>query len=274
MVSTLTIILLLFVAAVLVDYFVEKGAGNDFRRALLKWSRLLEETEFTIWEVDTNLLFLKTFDRIYGQSFLTLRRIVVSIISTYLASYIAWIALLTYAVGFEREVLEHGQFFLLSATIFNLVPDFISLQETRWVMKLNLEKKSVPLLLWIIIDIILTATIFTLVTALAVSIMFDTLDYIDAIEFLWATIISYTPFDPLGDLQLLSRIFLLTTFLTSFFWILFVTTAYCIRLMQISSVFLRILLKVIIDSEKPARTMAAFMSLGVISVYSLYRLVE
>ena len=110
-------------------------------------------------KVDWPILFIKFFDSIYSKRFFSWKRIIMSLLTSYLILFTIPI-IVGQGEGYDSE----GAFTIFAyGTIINVIPDYFSLQETRWVLKM-LSKSSAIIKkgFWILVDFILTNLFYLL----------------------------------------------------------------------------------------------------------------
>lgn len=120
---------------------------------------------------DAHALFCDLFDAVYDRRALTRQRAFASILSTGLA-----LLVLTLVLGYEntywRYALEdtfepafdweHFLLLAVSPLVLNLVPDFFSLVETRWVLERARHRGTAGVAGMLLLDLALTLIIFAL----------------------------------------------------------------------------------------------------------------
>lgn len=269
MANLLSMILGMFFFALIVDYVFKEGGVEAWRKASEQWWDSLGQVKFKEIIVAANRWFLELFDAIYGDKFWSWKRIYRSVLSSYFAVAILFAITGTAALDLPAAIGDVWFLVMMIATILNLLPDFISLQETRWIMRLSLRKESVYLPLWLAIDLVLTVVIFQVGFFLFFIVLLIDEGTLPS-TFHWSQLFVLGP-NPGRDVLLVP---FLSTFFTSFLWFLFLFTALLIGVCQRLSPFLRMLLKVVAQSEKPARTTAGFLAVGLLSGYGLYRVVS
>ena len=301
---SLSLIFFILTSAFLLDYVLKSPAGEVWKNKTKEWWVKLEEIEFDRAIKDANFWFLEFFDLIYDYRFWSIKRVVRSCISTILA--VVFVIILTgwentifsYWINFIRfdvafiEIQGHikslimgdigwssfwGRVSSLSdlqilfsivilLSLVNLIPDFISLQETRWIMLLSVRRQQSRLYILFSLDIILTTFVFYAWFLLFI---------VPLANLLWGASMSYIMShfsDMRSFLQYCSAMFsfslsgflpfLISTYFTSFFWIMFVIFVVIVRGLAKFSRFTRILLYNIAVSERPAMTTAGFALVG------------
>jgi len=213
-------------------------------------------------------LFCDLFDAIYGRRIFSRRRGFASILSTGLA-----LLVLTLILGYEntywRYALEDSfepafdwEHFLLLAVsplVLNLVPDFFSLVETRWVLARARGRKTAGVVGMLLLDLALTLIIFVLGVGLMYLVDRALIEYLFQDPNQWAdrTLSHYFQwvFEPAGGL-----IFLLSTFVTSAFWLLYVLSFALIRLLHRLLPAVNYLYYEVGRSQRPALAASAFLN--------------
>jgi len=285
----------ILITAFLVDWVLKEDKAVAWRKATAGWWSRLDTLNWRQLRISSNIKFLRLFDVIYGATFISRKRIIASVISTVLG--------FTFVVGvlgwrntiLNRWIVDTGWFWkgdfsqvtprayrelvtILLTPLLNLIPDYLSLQETRWVLYRCAGRRSPNLFKWFVIDLVATSLIFLLVFILLVDPLLIGIwgsgsplrVFGRYMEYLVNTASRsiYATFELEGIL-----IFFLTTFFTSVLWILFLFFAVFVRTCQLCSPFLRILLSTMATSESPARSAAGFLCVFVAVAYGILWLV-
>lgn len=254
-ISLIIVVISISLIAVWLDQFVLRGGMATWRHDVtLVWLEMNEGSQETLTS-NANKIFCDLFDDLYGKSFFSFKRFLSSFVSTTLS-----LILFTFIIGYYQtiwpslvemiayalrvasisvtdritdwsEALEIQYFsvfnlFILAAAIpvaLNYIPDFISLMETRFVLSISRGRRSLAILMLIILDLLATTLIFMAGLAVLVGI-FDGIDATVQLflnEPFWLITMILDP----G----LGLPFFLTTFVTSFLWIMFAVVFVIIR---------------------------------------------
>jgi len=267
----LAIILSIFFIAMFVDRVLSEDKVKAWRATTWGAWESLGQIEFKEMVFKTNRWFLELFDLIYHNKMFSWKRVYRSMISSYLAVTVILFLFSVFTDEFISEINMKVFWAILIITgLFNLVPDFFSLQETRWVLNLSLKKKGRWLPIWFLVDFILTTLIFG--AGLFLLIFIDTLIGDSPIQSMLGLV---------GERALLGKVngpiffaCFLSTFVTSFLWFIFLFTTLFAFLLQKASPFLRTLLKVVAESDKPARITVGFLAVALIAGYGIVYLVR
>ncbi len=240
---------------------------------------------------DANQLYCDLFDYIYGRRTFAWRRVWTSIVSS-----ITGMVVFTLIVGLENSFWRRAVEFIsekdatgavLVAWVFlvffipivsNLIPDFFSLFETRLVLKWSRGRGPLGIVFLVILDLILTTTIFAagctawVIVAVSIGLLMGKTDSSEAVKLVWDFLTSWLPVALF--MPRIFLIFFLTTFVTSFFWILFVLTFGIIWVFHRLSPLAKFVYYAIGQSDRPAATLSAYLNSVVIGVYVLWRVVE
>jgi len=263
----LAIILNIFFIAIFVDRVLSEKKVKAWRATTLAAWESLGQIKFKNMVVKSNRWFLELFDLIYDSKMFSWKRVYRSIISSYLAVIVVLFLFFVFTDELLSKISMDVIWGILVVTgFFNLVPDFFSLQETRWILNLSLKKKGRWLPVWFLIDLLLTAVIF--IAGYGLLILVNQLVPISAIV---NSALRGTTND-VSDAIFGSCV--ISTFVTSFLWFLYLFTTLFAFLLQKASPFLRTLLKVIAESENPARISAGFLSVVLIAGYGIVYLVR
>lgn len=264
------------------DGSVILAAGSDLAAKIDDRNRSNSET-VSVNELtqDALRLFQLFFDRIYGPRMFSWRRILTSFASTVIGLAVILIAIgpsrTLFGISFEILFLEDSNFkneefiFILPFAVIglfllNIIPDFVSLAETRLILKLGENKRVGGVLILTLVDLLLTTLIFFLVPFLILVLLasvlmwaFESETLIEIINVLYNEVL-LLPVISLDNITLMlfspgSLLpFFLTTFITSLFWLLFVSCFFTILIVsRITPVLSRFLVQVS-KSDQPALT--------------------
>ena len=271
MLSVVTIVVLLYAIAVAVDWALTTEAAQRYREVALDARRSLSDLDTHIATQTLNAQFQYLFEAIYTPRFFSAQRLLRSTASSIAAVIVL---LLVFALifspgdipGFLRSVFEERKFDtygdkkvwsgVTSMLVINLFADYVSLQETSWILRRSQGRRLFGLILWTIVDLTLTAAIWIVAVlglALFAQIFFE--------------------FFPLPDSDNpIAFVCMASTFVTSALWIGFFVSALAIRgLKRLSPVF-RVALQVIGESSNPGRMTAGLIALTIGSVYGAIQL--
>ena len=250
---------ILLVAASLVDWVLNDESVDRMRRGSRHAAGMLSAPDWNRLILSANALFLDVFDAVYGPKFwswLRLRRS--CILSMTFVAFFIWF------IGADNTILGWSGFlasddespWMVAAqlaavlTFINLVADFFSLQETRWVMERACSGRVRTLSAWVLVDVAFTALIFAGVANMVLATLSlgagEEATYIDVGWFFDASS---------GGLP-----FLMSTFGTSILWFGFVSSAVAITAIKQSSHTLARVLDTIGNSSAPARTVAGIIA--------------
>jgi len=280
------IFLILFITCMgmIFDSFLRKETSNLWKNNFLLYFNKLNTPGYNTMLQDTNNLLCDLFDYIYGRQVFTWQRIKMSALSTTIA-----LIGLTFIIGIEKSYWYHRFIhlhnslslgimnfdFLMSniklilliifiPIMLNFIPDFFSLIETRFLLEKSQKYKCSGVFFILFLDIILTSLIF----------LSGFLFIIATEAFFFSGNFRLSIF--LSDLHLIlspadGLIFFLTTFVTSFFWLI----ALCFYLIwPIYKIFPKanIFFLQLVQSKNPGLSFTAYMNIIIIIVYLVYML--
>ena len=200
-----------------------------------------------------NRQFLYLFEVIYCPRFWSLRRLRRSCVSSSLAVLIVGLALGATPDVVAAEFSADPSYWFGMA-VGNLLADYLSLQETEWIMRRSHKSSRIlHLIPWALLDLILTLIIYlaTVISTLAM------VDLFGPAVGAWET----TAYDTV------MWAFVLSTFATSALWFSFIAVAIAIRVLRVSSPLLRAALQAIGESSHPARTIAGLIQIPIVVVF-------
>lgn len=263
----------LILTASIVDWLLKDEAIVDLR------SKLQGNGEKKITDLDAgavvlsaNRLFCQLFDILYGERTWSWQRFSRSCFLSLL--FVVFSILM---IGFENTFLVY-EFYDLSEllliitlwTSVNLFADFISLQETRWILGYSREKGTSVLSILVSIDLMLTTAIYVLGF---VSIFFGAHWFRSGFEYAITIFSDYEEsFEELIEVLLapdMALPFFISTFGTSIVWFLFVISSLLIRAMSQSSRVLKLALDIISKSPAPARTAAGIVAIPIVVIFCI-----
>lgn len=263
-------LIILFGIAVLIDKVMTEEAVRAWRDTTMELRGKIDELEIGAATTAANGLFRGLFDAIYGDRFWSRRRFIRSFFSSLLALSIIVLLLDWESTIFVRLSTTNQELLiavLIIIFVINTFADYLSLQETRWVLGRIYESHLLKLCAWATFDLGATVGIYffiVYVTFNAANLAYFGGGYYSASE-MRGDILP-------GGLFLSKQVglpFFLSTFFTSALWFLFIASALVIRAMKRSSRVLRIALDTIAESNAPARTTAGIMAVVVVVGYGI-----
>ena len=141
----------------------------ESKRILSSWILKLNDNE-----IDTNRalgLFAELFDSVFGTKKLSLSFVLKSIIASFISTFIAFLIIAIY----DYDIVEGNILTIVLLglpLLFNLVPDYLSLIETRWLLgKMTRSHSVIRLIAFFVIDLLFTLLIFILWTCLLITLL-------------------------------------------------------------------------------------------------------
>ena len=267
------LMILVSTTGALADHFYTQGKLQRFRIELSSyWSSFLSKNSVDLTQ-KTNQLFIKLYDDLYGERTFSRHRFIASLTAS-ISTYVV-VGIFLY-LGFSEEAknihftFSHITAAAVSVALLNLIPDFISLAETRLILVWAKHRGLMGILFFIIVDVLATTLIF-LLSFLLVVILFT------------ENIVPYTLEKPLYDLfeKVLDDTFaiaiflvaLITTFVTSLMWILFVLTYLITRFFYLFLPLAKHVYEQISVSEKPISAIASFVNVLIFAIWLMWQLI-
>lgn len=244
----------------LIDYMLRDQGIKQWQKTARLWWEQLGSVRWSKMISWCSTEFINLFDAIYGHEWLSLKRFIRSIASTSIA-----VTAIATAVGYKStwifgKAIYSPDYTLLSMMIVNYLADYISLQETRWIMGLARDQNFAVLTGLFLLDIILTSLIFLLSWHLFLLIP----------EFRWNVSDVYERFLHFSwSIQDGTGVFFWGTFFTSALWFAFVVIASSLKVAEVSSEFMRVLLGLLSASQRPGRLVASFFSSLIIIIFMI-----
>ena len=155
---------------------IEATTTSVAKRKVADWLNSIATKSISQTVVESPRWFIEAFDRIFGDRHLSLRcfsRSCVASIMAVLVITIMWVVLdPTSCKRFFSSEGASGIFFILFvASILNLVPDYLSLLETRLILRRVAHAGEKSLIVVMILDVIITGGIF-ICWFIAISLIF------------------------------------------------------------------------------------------------------
>ncbi|MGB2728400.1 MAG: hypothetical protein WBD09_07970 [Halobacteriota archaeon] len=261
----------ILVGAIIATFrIMEDTATPDAKRKVAVWIKSFAAKSISQTVVESPRWFIEAFDRIFGDRHLTRRCFLRSCGASILAVFVmtvVWAVLdPTSCQRFTAEV-EHPILFilliLLIALFLNLVPDYISLLETRWILRKVAQAGIKKLIVLLVLDVIITGGIFVcglVITGILIGCSEGdpievVVEFVDEFSEILNALILFTTVDepPFG-------IFFYSTYFTSVWFYLFVASSIATKLLySLGRIGNRVLVLLKVE-EKP------FQSMGLIVV--------
>lgn len=144
---------------------MEETATTDTKRICADRIKSIAAKSISQTIVESPQWFIEAFDRIFGDRHLTwrcfLRSCVASMVSVVVMT-IVWVFL--DPISWQKFLSYNGEgaigMILVFAFVLNLVPDYISLLETRWVLRIITHTDIKELIVLLVLDVLITGGIF------------------------------------------------------------------------------------------------------------------
>ena len=172
--------------------------------------------------------FGKVFDSVFGERHLSWKCFVRSAITSIISVAIMTVLFIILTTQASLPDLEGYLFIVMSGVIFNVIPDYVSLLETRVVLQLMKRSSTIGRAVLVIADLLLTFAIFFAALFILISI-FD--GPLDGFEQAMEGMIGGIFFWQLSDSDFVG-IFLYTTLLTSIWLWLYVGGGVALKVLQ------------------------------------------
>lgn len=264
---------------------LENTTTEDGKRRAGNWLKSLAKKSISQTLVESPRWFIKTFDRIFGEKHLTkrcfLRSCVASIIAVIVVGFV-WFSQnpIQHEVFFEFQneptygkiLISFSVLFIL-ALIFNTLPDYLSLLETRWILY-NLVNTGIrKLSVFLIIDVIITGAIFFLfILTISIGMNFydvglEAFKEIDFGAFCDYFLKEMINFGLLG-------IFFYSTYFTSFGFYLFISSSIIVRFLYSLGVFGNWIMSYLDVENKPFRSMGIIACTFISITFLVYIIID
>jgi len=236
MAAAFVIILTISAAAAWIDRAITRDNADRLRASTRRIYAGLKSRENRL-VADVHHLYCEFFDRVYGSRTWSLQRFVVSVLSTTIAFVSIVVAIGPaetilgdiWEMGLDPVASNKGRWgfagvlgvYVLLVFVGNIVPDFFSLSETRMVLRWAEGKGPLGVGVLAVVDVLLTTVIFLMIPTIGIALMM-LLGGPEVAGYLIGDVrrlLSHRVFLP----------FLLTTYVTSALWVLFMATFAVIR---------------------------------------------
>ena len=263
--ALLAFVLVLLVTASLIDWLLTEEAVANLRLSSARAGERLATLVVSDTILDANAWFRQVFDAVYGKSFWSWRRFYRS---SFFSVTIFLFALLI--IGIENTAFGSESIHVVNwPAVFavfvplNLLADFLSLQETRWVMERASGKSLLGVSRWVGVDLALTTMIYMTLAVAIFSVRGILTGYI-------------APFDTGFILMLVTPgeglPFFVSTFGTSILWLAFVSFAVGTTILKHNYRSIELLVSAVRGSPAPARAVAGLVTVPVIVVFVVVKL--
>lgn len=258
---------------------IENTANPDAKRIATDRIKSIAAKSVSQTIVESPQWFIETFDGIFGDRHLTWRCFWRSCVASIMAVFvmtvvwavlnpISWQQFLRY-VGVDAGVDAFRMIFIF-AFFLNLVPDYISLLETRWIFRKVAHAGMKELIVLLVLDAILTGVIFFSGVGIIILIYsVNTGDWVGVhtvLEFLNAFILFRGSEIPLG-------IFFYSTYFTSFWLYLFIAASVATKLLYSLGRTGNQVLALLKIEEKPFNSMGLLL-IGLLTLaFAIYAII-
>jgi hypothetical protein len=144
---------------------MENTANPSAKRSAADWIKSIAAKSTSQTIVESPRWFIVAFDRIFGDRHLTWRCFLRSCVASMIAVFVMtvmWAVLDT--ISWQQFLLHKGidafSMIFILAFFLNLVPDYISLLETRWIFRKVAHAGMKELIVLLVLDVIITGGIF------------------------------------------------------------------------------------------------------------------
>ena len=223
-ISLLWLWAILVSAIIAIFRIMEDTATPDAKRKVAVWIKSFAAKSISQTVVESPRWFIEAFDRIFGDRHLTRRCFLRSCVASIMAVFvliIMWAVLnpISYQVVSSSYQESMILLILLGALFYNLVPDYLSLLETRWILRRAAQAGVKKLIVLLALDVIITGGIFACwLGIIEVAMVGRTVDgYFE----LLSLCIQFT----FGDMFLPLSVLFYSTYFTSVWFYLFIASS-------------------------------------------------
>ena len=260
----------------LLFYAMEETATPDAKRSAVDWIKSIAAKSTSQTIVESPQWFIEAFDRIFGDRHLTWRCFQRSCVASMMAVSVMTIVWTVLDIDLWQShlLLNQGSpiiVMLFAALVFNLVPDYISLLETRWILRRVSHAGLKKLIAIVVLDVIITGGIFVcgvgIIVILISSIDGHPMGVSEIAEFFsdWVLLKSYLDM-PFG-------IFFYSTYFTSVWLYLFIAASIATKLLYSLGHTGNQVLALLKVEEKPFNSMGLLL-IGLLTLaFAIYTII-
>lgn len=159
---------------------MEESSNRKFKTKVSEWLKnLAKESSANLIKIAL-IFFIKSFDRIFGEKHLSFKCFFRSCVASLLAVLI--VSIIYFASNrfeIQKAMVWHApnglsyiSYIFILTLFLNFIPDYISLLETRWILKKAVGVRIGHLALLLLLDIIFTYAIFYFSTIIIIKLYF------------------------------------------------------------------------------------------------------
>lgn len=237
------------------------------KRKIRNWLKSLITKSISETIIETPRLFIDAFDRIFGDKHLTLRCFSISCVASIMVVFvmnILWHVLSP--ISITENIIENSLVFLLGALIINLIPDYISLYETRRILHYAEHAGIKRPIVLLVFDLIITGVIF--------ACGFGIIGFLLGVDIssgqFWSEMILFQRFQndpPIG-------ILFYSTFFTSIWMYLFIASSICAKFVYSLGHIGNWIMAFLDVEKKPFQSMGTLIICLISLVFAIYIIIR
>lgn len=258
----LGILTILVVSAIIVDWLHSTVSKSSEQSELLP---MKSSRQYLLNELTAR--FVKLFYLIYGHRAWTWRRVGRSVLLSLLFIFYSFLivgteqsVLLAPIIQFQGWPSQEVALVLGIVLVANFVADFVSLEETRWIMEtVKRERGTSSFFYWVCIDLLLTTFIYFLLVVPALFVGFYLVVDAEVARYMFSS-------PDVLKFYVEPRYFLplfISTYGTSIVWFLYVATMLLGKHMSGKYRIMQVGLSILLESRAPARLVALLIGLAI-----------
>nr|VFJ49158.1 MAG: hypothetical protein BECKFW1821A_GA0114235_102210 [Candidatus Kentron sp. FW] len=222
---------LLAALAAFLDSYLSDQKVDEVRLAILAWWKGFQQQRPTHLAQQASLEFVRLFDAMYGERHFSWKTIWRSLVFSTFGFFVVVLICELIEPGYIPDVIDRGLFY--SLFIGNLIADYFSLLETRFVLKRCANSRSVLLPVWLVLDVLASYLIYIFIGLGFVALLFGLLagEGFEWFYRLFQLDFHINVLSHFTDIQNATA-FVYSTFFTSFIFYLFIISSFLIRLLQ------------------------------------------
>lgn len=232
----------------LLDYFIGKEGIQRGKVSLIKWWVYLDDYSYSDATLKANRVFNEVFSVIFGRKMLSWQCLFVSTISSMLSVVIISLLFVVFysvkpsqLLGLPSQVGPYWGTLLSYTIMINIWVDYISLNETRLILRISAKHKVVRLPFLLAIDFVASAFLYISFWCLVTFVLPNDFGFQKAMKLF--VVILLNPITLFQESEPSIKVAFLSTFLTSFFFYLFCLVTFLFKLLSLSKTRIMVLIE-------------------------------
>ncbi len=274
-----TLIGLIISFCYLLDWFVSKKEEDKQKVTIIKWWSKLDDFNYGEAVHNANISCNEMFNKIYDKRHFSLRCFKVSCcVSLFSVLMLQVICIFCGVIDLYYVPWTLGTILILTVTL-NMWIDYISLIETRIILKIATQHKPLILPVLLLIDLLLSAIIFWLCTGLSAYVVTTGayklgLTTVDRTQPIWDRISLRLFLDYITCESVGSSILFYSTFSTSIIFYIYCLSTLLFKFVKLSKTRIMVLLEKLEDSDRLFKALGGLLAVVVLFVKAVVELIQ